>query len=102
MYYQKPLTQYERYLQTDQWHSKAERRKQIDGYCCQMCGKREDLQVHHMTYHNIMNENIEKDLVTLCGDCHRRVHRMMNRITDVATGRRGWKDDIPGYVSHVQ
>ena len=99
--YQQP-TKYERYLLTAQWKAKAEARKQIDNYTCQMCGRREDLQVHHLTYHNIMREDVQKDLVTLCGDCHRRVHRMMCRITDTTTGRRGWKDDIPAYVSHVQ
>jgi len=95
-------SQYEKYLISDEWHDRAEARKRIDHHTCQMCGRHDDLQVHHLTYHHIMREDVEKDLVTLCGDCHRKVHRMMCRTTDVSSGRRGWKDDIPAFVAHVR
>lgn len=105
--YQDRKTQYEQYLMSDEWHQKAEARKRIDHYTCQMCGSHENLEVHHLTYHNIYHEDIEKDLVTLCGGhggqcgCHQKIHRIMCRVTDISTGRRGWKDDIPAYVAHI-
>ena len=70
----------------------------IDGYEYQMCGSSgtaaNPLEVHHFTYHHLYKEEgwIEQDLITLCHVCHKSVHRMMNRTTDVQTGRRGWKD----------
>ena len=96
--------QYDIYLQSMTWRRKAERRLEIDQYKCQMCGcegtANNPLHVHHLTYHNIYHENVEKDLVTLCKVCHRDVHNMMNRITNDETKQRGWKDTLP-YATHV-
>jgi len=90
--------QYQHYLTTQEWRRRAEARLKLDGYRCQMCGgsgtSRNPLQVHHFGYTNIYKENPDKDLVTLCKSCHTSVHTMMNRITDAATGQRGWKDSI--------
>lgn len=81
---------------------------EIDGYQCVMCGCRGTttipLEVHHITYRNIGNEDVYKDLLTLCRSCHRNVHIMMNRTTGYnadGTPKRGWKDDIPDYTVHV-
>lgn len=95
---------YDLYLLTSTWREKADKRLGIDKYKCQMCGcegtPQNPLQVHHLTYHNIYNENIDKDLVTLCKVCHTHVHNMMNRVTNSETGQRGWKDTLP-YSVHV-
>lgn len=87
--------QYFEYLQSDEWKTKATTRLKIDNYTCQGCGCRgtsdNPLQVHHLTYKNIMHENPYADLVTLCRNCHIRTHSIMDRITD-ENGRRGWHD----------
>lgn len=100
------MTDYEEYLRSPQWHEKAQRRLQIDGYRCVMCDCEgtpwSPLNIHHLTYHNLGHEDVDRDLVTLCIPCHRRVHRMMNRITNSETGRRGWKTELPTVVQrHV-
>lgn len=86
------------YLQSADWRRIAEKRKEIDGHRCVMCGSKgtqtNKLETHHITYRNIGNEDVYKDLVTLCRNCHRDVHRLMDRITD-ENGRRGWKDSLP-------
>lgn len=104
LYWQK---QYEKYLQSDRWKKLSTQRKVIDDYTCQMCGKTQDeciadgtgeLQVHHMRYPDKLGtENVYKDLVTLCPDCHRYVHNMMNRVTGIkpdGTYQYGWHDTI--------
>ena len=98
--YQDRKTQYERYLMSDEWHDKRRQRFLIDHGICQMCGA-PATDCHHLTYHHIYHEDIEHDLVSLCRPCHESVHRMMCRVTDISTGRRGWKDDIPAYVAHI-
>lgn len=94
---------YETYLQSEEWRQKARQRMEIDGYRCQMCGSSgtmfNKLNVHHLTYHHLYNEDPWKDLVVLCSSCHSAIHRMMNRRT--AETRHGWKDTITEYVKHI-
>ena len=90
--------QYSVYLLSPEWRQVVEERKKIDGHRCVMCGSKgtqtNKLETHHITYRNIGNEDVYKDLVTLCRNCHKDVHRLMNRVTD-ENGRRGWKDSLP-------
>jgi len=63
------------------------RRRQIlerDGYRCVNCGLDRDLEVHHRQYHFSRGMNVFKNpweydnryLVTLCGTCHQKGHRL--------------------------
>jgi 5-methylcytosine-specific restriction endonuclease McrA len=45
-----------------------------DGWRCQACGGRTNLQVHHLTYRGRGGSDDEKNLISLCADCHRHVH----------------------------
>lgn len=84
------MTQYEQYLTSEKWKKKADQRRRIDKYSCQMCGYwHERLEVHHLSYDRIYHENVYIDLVTLCPDCHEKVHRMMNRQVN-EFGDKGW------------
>ena len=73
--------EYKTYIKTDGWKTKAEIRKKVDGYKCAICGKTDNLQVHHLHYKTFMNENPETDLVTLCKECHEHVHDIKDEIT---------------------
>ena len=88
---------YPEYLQSEQWKQKVQQRAEIDNFQCCMCGSRgtmnNKLNCHHITYRNIYHEDVYKDLLTLCENCHKSVHIMMNRITD-KNGRKGWKDSL--------
>lgn len=88
--------EYAYYLLSDDWRQKSKERMKIDGYMCTMCGGRgtalNPLEVHHLTYNNIYNENVFSDLVTLCHCCHKSIHNVMNRVTN-EEGRSGWKDN---------
>ncbi len=45
-----------------------------DSWRCQWCGARKNLQVHHLQFRSWSGDDAEENLITLCVDCHRRVH----------------------------
>lgn len=88
---------YMNYLQSDAWKAKARQRAAIDDYKCCMCGSagtmRNPLETHHVTYRHIGHEDVYKDILTVCKNCHQSLHIAMNRITS-PDGRKGWKDEM--------
>lgn len=90
-------SRYEQYLLSQEWKEIQQKRFKIDNFKCCMCGsngtQNNPLQCHHITYRNLYKENVYKDLLTLCRNCHKSVHFMMNRITS-PEGRKGWKDEL--------
>lgn len=101
MYYKN----YSEYLMSPEWKSLVLERARIDGFRCQCCGcvgtMNNKLQCHHLTYKNMYHEDVATDLVTVCDTCHRGIHRLMSRVTDPATKRRGWKNSFPPSQHHV-
>lgn len=95
------MIDYEQYIQSDHWKRIARQRLEIDGYTCQLCGTHGTmwnvLQVHHINYRSLGNENVYTDLICLCDHCHRHIHKMMNRQTS-ADGKHGWRDQLPSSV----
>lgn len=66
--------EYRDYLKSDKWIEIRQYMIEMYGSTCQMCLKKTDkLQVHHLTYDNIFNEEPE-DLILLCSKCHQREH----------------------------
>ena len=59
-----------------------------DGWRCQICGSMQHLQVHHLTLRSQSGSDEEQNLITLCADCHERMHRHVDAATP-AQGRRG-------------
>jgi hypothetical protein len=41
-----------------------------DGWRCQCCGSRSNLEVHHQEFRSQGGDDSEKDLITLCATCH--------------------------------
>jgi 5-methylcytosine-specific restriction endonuclease McrA len=46
-----------------------------DGWRCQACGSMQRLQVHHLKFRSHSGSDVEQNLITLCAECHERVHR---------------------------
>ena len=61
------------YLQSSIWQQKRNQTLQRDNYACTSCGRHTSLNVHHIRYSNIFNEQ-PADLLTLCSDCHTALH----------------------------
>ena len=78
---------YESYMKSPEWENMKAKRREIDGNRCAMCGrpgstcKRMELQCHHITYERLGDEDVFKDLVTLCGSCHKKLHNLLKRRT---------------------
>ena len=52
-------------------------RKQVlrrDGWQCQCCGSRSNLEVHHKEFRSQGGDDSEENLITLCVACHLLVH----------------------------
>jgi 5-methylcytosine-specific restriction endonuclease McrA len=52
-------------------------RKQVlrrDGWRCQICGSRSNLEVHHKQFRSKGGDDSENNLITLCGRCHALIH----------------------------
>ena len=64
---------YKQYLQSPKWQEKRSERLKLDNYKCQRCGRPFDLEIHHITYRNIFDEDVSSDLITLCNKCHRKI-----------------------------
>ena len=45
-----------------------------DGWRCQDCGARKNLQVHHIKPRNRFGEDSMYNLITLCASCHGKRH----------------------------
>ena len=65
---------YDKYIESDEWKETREERKFLDGYKCRFCGSAMNLVVHHTTYENVPNEDMD-DLLTLCKTCHNELHK---------------------------
>ncbi len=74
---------YNAYLRSAAWKSKRAKRLAMDGRTCQRCGYCPDtapsdtpkrpLDIDHKTYIRFGNEDVERDLQTLCRPCHMAV-----------------------------
>jgi 5-methylcytosine-specific restriction endonuclease McrA len=45
-----------------------------DGWRCQTCGTMSDLEVHHREFRSHSGDDSEENLITLCTQCHARIH----------------------------
>ena len=70
-----------RLVNNPDWEEAKRKVRIRDGHKCQMCGKDFNLEIHHKIYkvngQSIVGHELEHldCLVTLCGDCHSKVHK---------------------------
>lgn len=66
-----------RYYASRHWQDLRRLRKEYDAFRCCWCHDDEDLHVHHWVY-DLFSEYLG-DLMTLCADCHSRLHEILKR-----------------------
>lgn len=62
------------YLDSVKWKNKREEALNHYGRFCNKCKSSTNLQVHHLTYKTLYNEELE-DLMILCKSCHMNLHK---------------------------
>lgn len=68
---------YQEYIKSPEWKTKAESIKRERGYRCQLCntsGYSKSLHAHHNTYERLGRE-LPDDITVLCGSCHELFHK---------------------------
>jgi 5-methylcytosine-specific restriction endonuclease McrA len=50
-----------------------------DGWRCQVCGRMQNLQVHHLKFRSHSGGDVEQNLITLCAECHEQMHQKPRR-----------------------
>ena len=50
-----------------------------DGFTCQLCGNRRELDAHHIRFRSPGGDDSLKNLLTLFRKCHAQVHASRNR-----------------------
>ena len=65
---------YKEYLKSDYWIELSNNLKAKFNKC-QLCGNKQNLNVHHNNYDCLYKET-EKDLIVLCKLCHRKFHNI--------------------------
>jgi 5-methylcytosine-specific restriction endonuclease McrA len=64
---------YYQYLASEEWAQIKLDLYQLRGKKCEVCDSKQNIQVHHLTYKNVFNEEPE-DLILLCKKCHEKEH----------------------------
>ena len=64
---------YQEYLKSEQWQQLRLKVLQRDLHLCQGCLAQPACEVHHTTYRHVRSVFCF-ELVSLCRDCHRRLH----------------------------
>jgi len=64
---------YKKYLQTEEWKTKADACKELANYKCNRCDNTTNLHAHHKTYDRV-GEELQEDLECLCSECHDNEH----------------------------
>lgn len=64
---------YEDYLKSKQWQKKREEILNKRGKKCMICGCVEHIQVHHLNYESLADED-ERFLIPICQQCHTMIH----------------------------
>ena len=51
-----------------------------DRWRCQRCGSIDQLQVHHIQPRSRLGDDTAENLIALCVECHRKIHRQSRNI----------------------
>ena len=79
---------YRAYLASGYWREKRKEFLEEVNYECEECGETEGLQVHHLNY-DCIGEEEKEDVLVLCKECHKD--------KEIEKGIDLWEDDYGDY-----
>lgn len=65
--------EYRKYIKSAKWRALKQEVIALRSGACEKCGSKKYLQVHHLNYKNLFNEQ-PRDLMVLCLICHSEEH----------------------------
>lgn len=71
------MIDYKEQIKSPEWQKRRLEIMQKDNFTCQICGRSDKtLNVHHLIYRvsSKIHEYTDKELITLCEDCHNKEH----------------------------
>ena len=73
-------------------HIKAQRAGRARDYeTCQACGSKQNVQGHHIFDHQFLGAATEENIVSLCQNCHKKVHS--GKLDIIKFQKNGGKED---------
>lgn len=77
----KKLSPYQKYLRSDHWLRLRLAKLEEAGHCCNVCGSRTDLEVHHIYYPKRITDTRLADLEVVCPFHHAQRHHRKSRVS---------------------
>jgi 5-methylcytosine-specific restriction endonuclease McrA len=60
-----------------------------DNWRCQVCGSKDNLQVHHQHLRSQQGSDEDSNLITLCAECHAQLHGSRSEIIGQRDDKKG-------------
>lgn len=82
--------EYTAYIKSKTWDKKRTERLIYDNFQCQLCGNRNNIQVHHLVYPAHKNFGTEPitDLITVCESCHKLIDKLRKSQEPIKISRK--------------
>jgi hypothetical protein len=97
----KEFQTYKEQLADSRWEDFRQKILIRDGHKCRCCGKQfPNLDIHHLTYHGKLWEANNCEVISLCRNCHAKLHSFLSATIPIHIGL----DDIesPGGISYIE
>ena len=91
----------EEFYQSRTWHAIRENARRRDFYMCRICEKNRAVDGHHLTYARWGREEEPRDILSLCRDCHGKIHEKKEDLNDEAKNREAIEADFNEHLSDL-
>lgn len=88
------------YYQSSKWAEKRNARLKIDGFKCAKCGFTRALEVHHINYERFGDEDVHRDLITLCKKCHNEIEDQKRQTNPIINKAEHHTVYLAGKIRH--
>lgn len=94
--------EYLKYIKSEKWKKRAKAARKRAGYRCELCGRKKQLSVHHISYVRLGRERKE-DLLALCESCHMQIiHKLPKDMARALCQILVLRRKVLGYVTYAR
>lgn len=91
----------EEFYQSRRWQEIKENAQKRDFYKCRICEKNVALDGHHLTYERWGKDEEPRDILSLCRECHGKVHGKIKDPNDEAKEKEILEKDFNNHLAEV-